>query len=123
MPFGKARYGANIFGFTNDSPCVITVDSTQFFVAGDQIRVANVVCENTGDQLNGDYLILSITNNTITINQDTSSFGSYISGGFVTVLEELNPSPIWTRQANLLQEFIPWKVFNQAKGGGTIPFA
>jgi hypothetical protein len=121
MPFGTARYGANIIGFTNADPCVITVDSTQFFNIGDSIRVANVVCDLTGNQLNGDYLITLLTNNTITIDQDTSLFGIYISGGFVTVLEESNPNPTPFLQANILQEFIPWKVFNQAIGGGTIP--
>ena len=121
MPFGIARYGATIFGFNNTNPCVISVDSTQFFNIGDEIRVANLVCDLTGQQLNGDYLVTALTGNTITINQDTSSFGVYISGGYVTVLEEANQNPTPFLQANLLQEFVPWTVFNQAKGGGTIP--
>jgi hypothetical protein len=121
MPFGPARYGAIISGFSNANPCVINVDSTQFFNVGDDIRVANVVCDNTGNQLNGDYQITALTGNQITINQDTSLFGVYISGGYVTVLEEANPNPTPFLQGNLLQEFVPWTVFNQAKGGGTIP--
>ncbi len=121
MSFGQARYGAIISGFTNASSCVITVDSTQFFNIGDEIRVANVVCDLTGNQLNGDYLITALSSNQITINQDTSLFGVYISGGYVTVLEESNQHKPPFLQANLTQEFVPWTVFNQAKGGGTIP--
>jgi len=123
MPFGNARYGANILSFTQANPGVLTVDSTQFFSIGDDIRVANVVCDTSGNQLNGEYLISDITNNTITLNQDTTSVGNYISGGFVTVLQESNPNPTPFLQGNLYQEFIPWSVFNQAKGGGTIPLA
>ncbi len=123
MPFGAARYGARILSFTNASSCVITVDSTQFFNVCDEIRVANVVCDLTGKQLNGDYLVTALTGNTITINQDTSSFGVYVSGGYVTVLEEFNQYQKLPIQANLAQEFVPWTVFNQAKGGGTIPLA
>jgi hypothetical protein len=118
MPFGNARYGANFISYTLADPGVITVDSTQFFNIGDQVRVANVVCN--GKQLNGDYLITDMTNNTLTINQDTTLFGTYVSGGFVTILQEANPRP--SNQSNFYQEFIPWTVFNQAIGGGYIPY-
>lgn len=121
MPFGKARYAANIFGFTNADPCVITVDSTQFFSAGDQVRVANMVCTTTGSQLNGDYTVSAVTNNTITITQDTSAFGEYISGGMISILEQPNPNPTPYLQANYYQPLVPWTVFNQAIGGGYIP--
>ncbi len=119
MPFGKARYGANIFGFTNASPCVITVDSTQFFQVGDVVRVANLVC-TAGIQLNGTYTVQSLTNNTITIAEDTSAFGTYVSGGIISILESFNPNS--SNQENYAMPLLPWTVFNQARGGGYVPY-
>ncbi|MES2409027.1 MAG: ubiquitin-activating E1 FCCH domain-containing protein [Patescibacteria group bacterium] len=122
MPFGKARYGAMIQSFTLANPCVITVDTTQFFQVGDEIRIANTVSMTSGLQLNGTYTVDGLTTNTITINQDTSSYGAYISGGIVSILEGLNPNPNPFKQENIYHPLLPWTVFNQAKGGGTIPF-
>lgn len=116
MPFGTARYGATILGYTNFSPCTITVDKTQFFTVGDRVRVANVVSSFTGPSLNGEYLISSLTPNTIVIDADTSLFGTYISGGYVTVLEQFNPKQPPNLQSNFVQPFIPWVVFNQSIG-------
>ena len=124
MPFGNAKYGATIFGFTNASSCVITVNSTQFFQVGGIVRVADLVCTTAGNQLNGDYTVTNLTSNTVTINQDTTSYGTYISGGFLSILQSLNPNPTNnapSNQANFYQPLTPWTVFNQARGGGTIP--
>ncbi len=125
MPFGNARYAANISGFTNANPCVITVDSTQFFQVGGIVRVADLVNTTVGKSLNGDYTVTALTNTTITINQDTTKYGVYISGGFLSILQELNPNPTNnapSTQANFFQPLTPWTVFNQAIGGGYIPY-
>lgn len=122
MPFGKARYGANILGFTNASPCVVRVDSTQFFQISDLVRIANLVATSDGSQLNGTYEVIDLTTNTITINQDTSAYGTYISGGVISILDYANGNALYTKQANYYFPLVPWTVFNQARGGGTIPF-
>lgn len=117
MPFGRAIYGATIVGFTNAPSCVITVLTNQFLQVGSQVIVANVV--NSGRSLNGKYTITNVSGNLITINQDTTTFGPYISGGFLTL--EAQPNPVTSLQAGLLPLTIPWVVFNQARGGGTVP--
>lgn len=121
MPFGTARYGANILGFTNSDPCVVNVDSTQFFQIGDFIRIANSVSTTNGSQINGDYLITDLTGNMITIEEDTTLFGSYISGGFVTIIQYPNAQNTPFLQSNFNIPVLPWTVFNQARGGGYIP--
>lgn len=121
MPFGNTRYGANILGFTNEDPCVVSVDSTQFFQVGDFVRISNSVSTTSGPQLNGDYFITNLTSNSLTIDEDTSQFGTFISGGFVTINEYPNPNPTPFLQSNFYIPVLPWTVFNQARGGGYIP--
>jgi hypothetical protein len=112
MPFGPARYGATILGYTNASPCVISVDSTAFIGIGYQVIVANVVSSTIGPPLNGFYTVIATTGNTVTIDQDTTLYGAYISGGFVTIEQETNPNSYL--QGIPYPPLLPWLVFNQA---------
>jgi len=91
MPKGKARFGPKIFGMTNATPCVISVDNTFEISENERIRVAGLVDDQSAPTLNGDYTIESFTNNSITLYDDTSSKAVYISGGFVSALELDNP--------------------------------
>ena len=110
MPFGKARYGANILGYTNVNPCVVTVDQVSVqLVAGNAIIVAACV-SSPGIQLNGKYLVTNVSGNQITLDVDSSAFGSYVSGGFLTILQLANLSP--SDQSNFYREFDHYVVYN-----------
>ena len=116
MPFGNAQYGASITGFTNTNPCVISIvplPPTAFINIGDQIIIANVVCENN-PQINGKYLISDLSHSSITINLDATSIGSYVSGGFATVEKSVNPNP--SAQLNFYQQFVPYISTNIVRG-------
>ena len=113
MPFGNARYGANILGFSNASQGIITVDNTANMNVGDQIIVASLVDSGGPISLNGQYIINGLTGNTITVNQDTSTYSTYVSGGFATIQQYANPAPV--NQGNYYHQFVPYAVFNPAK--------
>jgi hypothetical protein len=137
-PLGSemGQYGAIISAFTNASPGVITVDSTYNagITAGSVIMVSAEVDNQAGTSLNGVYYVASVTPTTITLGtppvnfvyngQGTISppstlvgFGTYISGGFVTVMQNANPTtpfPLNTIYSNVPQ----W--YNQAIQGFTI---
>lgn len=104
MPSGHARYGPIISGFTNANPGVITVDNSFQVSESENIRVANVADDQTALSLNGDYSVASVTNTTITLNEDTTSRATYISGGFVTVTqldEPTEPNPPYDAYNNV----------------------
>lgn len=104
MPQGNARYGPIIRSFSNASPGVIGVDNTFQVTEAERIRVANVADDQSGISLNGDYSIASVTNTTITLNEDTSSRATYISGGFVTVIQldkPITPNPPYNAYNNV----------------------
>ncbi len=141
-PLGSeaGQYGANVSGFTNASPGVITVDSTTppQITAGCIIRVALVADNQAGTQsLNGDYYVASVTPTTITLGTapaglwtqttlsaaNTTGYSVYVSGGVVTVLQNANattPNP----PHNIYSDVPDW--WNQASQGfiiGTSCFA
>ncbi len=130
----QGQYGANISGFTNASPGVITVDSTlaASITAGCIIRVALVADNQAGTQdLVGDYYVASVTATTITLGTapaglwtqtalsaaNTTGYSVYISGGVVTLLQNANattPNP-----PNTIYSDVPsW--YNEAIQGFTI---
>lgn len=110
MPFGQARYGANILGYTNASQCVVTVDRVSIqLTAGDQIIIAACI-SSASPQLNGKYLVTNVTGTQITLDVDTTSFGSYVSGGFLTILQLVNPTPSY--QLDYFKPFVPYVVYN-----------
>ena len=92
MPTGIGRYGPIITGFSNTNPGVLTVYNSYMVSGGETIRVAAVADDQSALTLNGTYTVASITNNSITLNEDTTSQAIYISGGFVTVLVTDTPS-------------------------------
>ena len=139
-PFGiqmgteQAQYGANVSGFTNANPGVITVDSTYNanITAGSVIRVANLADTQVGPTLNGNYYVASVTGTTVTLGTppagfvwynangsvisslNTTSSGVYISGGSVTVLQNSNPV-LPNPPFNVNSPTPPW--YNQAIQG------
>ena len=115
MPQGKSRFGSTILGITNANPGVVTVDNVPPLQTGEKIRIAAVVDNQSGDlHFNGDYTITGISGNEISLNVNMSSFNVYISGGFVTQLNQeflipsLNYQPyVWTNEARNNSGFIP----------------
>lgn len=104
MPQGNARFGPIVRGFSNTNPGVITVDNTFQVSAAEAIHVGNIADDQSALSLNGDYTIASVTNTTITLNEDTSSRSTYISGGFVTVTqldEPISPNPPYNAYNNV----------------------
>lgn len=109
-----AQYGAVVSGFTNANTGVLTVDSTTGIAAGAVINVEGLADDQSGTTLNGVYTVSSVTSTTITTSTNTSSYGIYVSGGFVTLVSNANattPNP-----PNNIYSNVP-TVFNQAIQG------
>lgn len=120
LGFEQAQYGATISGFSNAANGVITVDSTARLniALGSKIRVAALADNQTGTGgLNGDYDVLSITATTITVVQSTVGKAVYVSGGFVTVLQNSLPT-VPNPPFNIYSNVPTW--FNSAIQGFTI---
>lgn len=115
MPTGQARFGSNVLGITNANPGVVTVDNVPPLAIGEMIRIACAVDNQSGGlSFNGDYTITNITGTQISLDVDTSLFNSYISGGFMTQLNQqfLYPSLnyqsyVWTNEARNNSGYIP----------------
>lgn len=119
----QGQYGAIVSAFSNANPGIITVDSTfnQAITAGCIIRVSNVADNQAGTNgigLNGDYYVASVTPTTITLGTapvglwtrtvlsgpSTTTASVYISGGFVTLLQNANatiPNPPYNINSNV----------------------
>ena len=93
MPFGNARYGANILSITKGATTIVQVDVSSFFAAGDKVRIAAVAEDETGPSLNQDYTILSVSPTNLTLSEDTTLYANYISGGVVSINEQVNQYP------------------------------
>ena len=67
-----------ITGATNANPCVLM--SSSQYATGTLILITNIIGMN---ELNNNiYYVISSTSTTVTINVDSTNFGTYISGGF-----------------------------------------
>lgn len=113
---GSGQYGAIASGFTNANTGVITVDSTTAaaITAGCVIQVEGLADDQSGATLNGVYTVLSVTATTITTDTNTTSYGVYQSGGFVTLVTNANPtSP--NPPYNIYSNVATW--YNQAIQG------
>jgi len=93
-----AIYGAAITAFTNDTPGVITASNiTQVGIAaGDTIRVAGVADDGSGTSLNQEstFTVASVTSTAITLDQNTTAYSTWVSGGFVSRVSDTNGTPI-----------------------------
>lgn len=115
-----ARFGAIVSGFTNASPGVLTVDATTGITAGCVIKVEAIADDQTGtNTLNGTFTVASVTATTITTTTNTSvtGYSVYVSGGFVTVVTNANPtSP--NPPFNIYSDVEAW--YNQAFYGFSV---
>lgn len=80
----SAPSSANISGFSNANPGVISVSSTSGFSPGDSILVTQVTESGGGSSLNATYTIASVGSGSITTTTDTTSYAVYVGGGLVT---------------------------------------
>lgn len=90
-----STFGANVSGFTNAAPGVLTVNDTATFgfAVGDTIKVASLADDGSGtNSLNSEFTIASFTATAITLVEDTSvtGFSVYVSGGIVTRVSDIN---------------------------------
>lgn len=96
-----AVFGAAISAFTNDSPGVITASNIGAvgIAAGDTIKVAGVADDASGTSLNQDstFTVASVTATTITLDQNTSAYSVWVSGGHVTRVSDTNGDPVPTQ--------------------------
>lgn len=80
LEISNFSFPVTITGATTANPCVLTAANS--FVAGERITITGVVGMT---ELNGNtYLINSATSTTITINQNSTLFTPYVSGGTAT---------------------------------------
>jgi hypothetical protein len=93
-------YGAAISAFTNANPGVITASNIAQvgIVAGDTIKVAGVADDGSGTSLNQEstFTVASVTATAITLDQDTSAYSVWVSGGFVSRVSDSNGSAVPT---------------------------
>lgn len=94
----NAAFGATISAFSNANPGVITVNDTASFgfAAGDTIKVSSLSDDGTGTSLNGEFTVASVTATTITLDQNTSAYSAYVSGGYVSRVSDSDGNPIAT---------------------------
>lgn len=94
----NAVFGASISGFTSANPGVITASliSQVGIVAGDTVKVAEVADNHASTSLNGTFTVASVTATTITLNESTAGYSSYVSGGVVSRVKDSSNNPIPT---------------------------
>jgi hypothetical protein len=69
----------NITGVTLADPGVITTQLPHGLETGDSIKIQNI--NGTVELNDNDYIVTSLSSNTFSINQDTTAYTPYISGG------------------------------------------
>lgn len=94
----NALFGAPMSNFTSANPGVITATgvSSFGFAAGDTIAVSQVADDQSGTSKNGTFTVASVTATTITLNENTSAYSVYVSGGVVTRVSDTNGDPVAT---------------------------
>lgn len=94
----NAMFGAAISNFTSNNPGVITAANVSAFgfAAGDTIKVTAVADDGSGTTKNGTFTVASVTATTITLNENTTGYSVYVSGGFVSRVSDVNGDPVPT---------------------------
>lgn len=93
----EAAYGGAISAFTNANPGVITVNDTATFgvAIGDTIKVSGLADDSsTAFSLNDTFTVAGVTATTITLDDNTTAFSTYVSGGFAVRVSDINDIPI-----------------------------
>lgn len=91
-------FGAAMSNFTSANPGVITAAgvSSFGFAAGDTIQTSAVAESGSATSKNGTWTVASVTATTITLNENTTGYNTYVSGGYVTRVSDTNDVPVAT---------------------------
>lgn len=94
----SAIFGATISNFTTANPGVLTGTNITAcgFAAGDTIEVSAVAESGAGTTKNGTFTVASVTGTTITLNESTVGYKTYVSGGYATRISDSDGSPVAT---------------------------
>lgn len=94
----SAIFGATASNFTSANPGVITASEIAQvgIVAGDTIKVAELADNGASTSKNGTFTVASVTATTITLNENTTGYSTYVSGGKVTRVKDSSNNPIPT---------------------------
>jgi hypothetical protein len=94
----SAIFGASVSNFTTANPGVITAANIAQvgIVAGDTIEVSAVAESGAGTSKNAQFTVDSVTATAITLNESTVGYKTYVSGGFVSRISDVNDVPVAT---------------------------
>ncbi len=93
-----AMFGAAVTNFTSANTGVITATNLSAFgfAVGDTIMVTAVAESGGAGSKNGTFTILSLTTTQITLVENTTGYATYVSGGYVSRVSDVNGDPIPT---------------------------
>jgi len=91
-------FGAAISNFTSANPGVITASNIAAvgIVAGDTIKVTDVAHAASGTTKNGTFTVASVTATAITLNENTTGYATYVSGGYATRVSDSTGAAVAT---------------------------
>lgn len=94
----NAIFGATVSNFTSANPGVITATNIAAvgIVAGDTIKVTDIAESGAGTSKNGTFTVASVTATTITLNENTTGYKTYVSGGYVSRVSDSSGNPVAT---------------------------
>lgn len=93
-----AMFGAAISNFTSANPGVITASNLAAFgfVAGDTVMVSAVAESGSSTSKNGTFTVASVSTTALTLVENTTGYNTYVSGGYVSRVTDVNGDPIPT---------------------------
>jgi len=91
-------FGAAVSNFTSANTGVITAANIAAFgfAVGDTIKVVAVAESGGAGSKNGTFTILSLTATAITLVENTTGYATYVSGGYVSRVTDVNGDPVAT---------------------------
>lgn len=93
-----AMFGAAISNFTSANTGVITASNLAAFgfAAGDTILATAIAESGSGATKNDTFTVLSVSSTAITLVENTTGFNTYVSGGYVSRVSDVNGDPVAT---------------------------
>lgn len=97
-----AQYGSAISGFTNANPGVVTVADGTIFTAGDTVNAMGIADDQSqSSSLNGQFTVASVSGNSVTLSENTTSYSVYVSGGLLVPVSDSAGDPIPTQNYSI----------------------
>jgi len=96
-------FGCAISNFTSANPGVITASNIAAVgvAAGDTINVVGLADDQSGTSKNAQFTVASVTATTITLNENTSAYSVYVSGGSAIRVSDTNGDPVATNNVGI----------------------